>query len=86
MINLGSRREVFFDNFLVDEEKTTAEFRIHQPVRKGVAITHDEKWEGSHCLFSSAFFAEGKWRLYYRSGIGEPGKPTYISMPRVLTV
>ena len=55
MINLGSRREVFFDNFLVDEEKTTAEFRIHQPVRKGVAITHDEKWEGSHCLFSSAF-------------------------------
>ncbi len=79
MINIGSRREVFFDNFLINEKKTTAEQRIHHPVRKGIALSHDEKWEGNHCLFSSVFFADGKWKFYYRSGSGEPGHSTYIS-------
>ena len=78
MINIGNRREVFFDDFLVDLSKTTAERRLHNPIRKGVAITHDEKWEGEYCNFSNVFFAEGKWRLYYRTGNGEPGKLTYI--------
>ena len=74
MIELGNRREVFFDTFLVDEEKTTAKHRLAKPVRKGVVITHNEPWEGKYCLFSSVFCVDGKWRLYYRSGSGEPGK------------
>ena len=78
MINIGDRREVFFDDFIINEEKTTAERRLHKPIRRGVAITHDEVWEGNHCLFSSAFYAEGKWHLYYRAGTGEPGLKSFV--------
>lgn len=78
MINIKNRREVFFDDFLINGEKTTAEKRLHRPIRKGAVIIHDEIWEGEHCLFSSVFYAEGKWRLYYRSGSGEPGRLNYV--------
>lgn len=78
MINIGSRREVFFDDFLVDTNVSTAETRLHKPQRKGVVITHNESWEGRSCLFSNVFYAEGKWHLYYRSGSGEPGKKNYV--------
>ena len=33
MLNIGNRRECFFDSFLIDEEKTTAERRLHKPTR-----------------------------------------------------
>ena len=79
MINISDRREVFFDDFLVDTDKTTAETRLHKPTRKGVVITHNEKWEGGTCLFSNAFYANGCWNLYYRSGSGEPGSSTSIA-------
>lgn len=45
MININDRRECFFDNFLIDEQKTTAERRIHKPVRKGVILELDKPWE-----------------------------------------
>ena len=41
MINIGSRRECFFDTFLIDEGKTTAERRLHKPVRREVLLTMD---------------------------------------------
>ena len=65
MINIGQNRECFFDDYLIDTEKTTAEFRVHQPIRKGVVMCHDEPWEGSGCDFHNFFFDNGVWRMYY---------------------
>ena len=65
MINIGNRRECFFDNYLLDEEKTTAEVRLHKPVRRNVIFELDQPWEGNLATFFSVFFAEGKWRMYY---------------------
>ena len=45
MINIGSRRECFFDTFLINEEKTTAERRLHKPVRREVLLMMDKPWE-----------------------------------------
>lgn len=39
MINIGSRRECFFDDFLMDTEKTNAQKRLHKPVTLSVRMT-----------------------------------------------
>ena len=64
MLNIGNNRECFFDNYLIDEEKTTAPMRLHKPVRRGVLIEMDMPWEG-HTHMHSVVWAEGKWRFYY---------------------
>jgi len=71
MIEIASRRELFFDDYLLDTEKTTAQKRLHHPVRKDIVLEMDQPWEGDSCGYFSVFFAEGKWHMYYRcSGNG----------------
>lgn len=65
MINIGNKREVFFDNYLINEEKTTADLRVNKLTRREVALELSMPWEGSYCGYPNVFFAEGKWRLYY---------------------
>ena len=67
MIAIGKRREVFFDDFLVNEAASTAGAMLHKPIRRGVALAFDRPWEGNVCGYPNVFFAEGKWLLYYRA-------------------
>lgn len=64
MLNIKNNRECFFDNYLIDEEKTTAGVRLHKPVRRGVLIEMDQPWE-DHTHMHSLVYAEGKWRFYF---------------------
>ena len=66
MINIGSRRECFFDDYLIDLDKTTAERRLHQPIIRDIVLKHDAPWEGDGCDFHNFFYDEeyGKYRLY----------------------
>jgi hypothetical protein len=77
MINIANRRECFFDNFLINEEKTTAEARLNKPVRRGVILELDRPWEGKYNTFFCPIYAEGKWRLYYTSTLSP--KEKYVS-------
>lgn len=77
MINIGKNRECFFDTFLIDEDATTAEQRLHKPVRDKVILELDKPWEGKYNTFFTAFFAEGLWRMYYTSTISATEK--YVS-------
>ena len=77
MLNIGSRRECFFDTYLINEEKTTAETRLHKPIRKKVILELDKPWEGSYNTFFSPIFAEGKWKMYYVTTISAGEK--YVS-------
>ena len=43
MINIGNRRECFFDDYLIDNEKTSAETRLHKPARQGVLLDFDKQ-------------------------------------------
>ena len=67
MINIGKQRECFFDNYLIDENKTTAEIRIHRPVRRELVFSNDAEWEGCTSDFHNFFWDEeyGKYRMYY---------------------
>ncbi len=65
-INIGSRRELFADRFLIDKLVDTS-LRMHTPRDEGVAFKFDKPWEG---LFSGyvtiVTLADGRLRAYYR--------------------
>ncbi|MBQ8742050.1 MAG: hypothetical protein IJZ03_09105 [Clostridia bacterium] len=66
VLQLTGKREVFWDDYLLDTENTTATHVLHQPTEAGVAITHDLPWEGNatdyHCIVQEP---DGLLRMYY---------------------
>ncbi len=65
MINIGSRRECFFDDYLIDTDKTTAPFLLHEPTRREMVMRMDAPWEGSGSSSLSLVVDDGIYRLYY---------------------
>ena len=76
MLDISNRRECFFDTWLIDEAKTTAAFRLHEPIRRDTVLTHEEAWEGDGSDFHNFFFDDawhgaeedcpnGEYRMYY---------------------
>lgn len=74
MIEIGSRRECFFDDFLIDTEKTTAEKRLHKPVRRGTLLEMNKEWEGTYTTMYSVIKAEGKYKMYYTTTLDTDNK------------
>lgn len=66
-IDLGSRRELFVDDFLIERLTGKAEQRLHHPQPQEIAITHDAPWEGSGSGYHSLFKDGDKYRLYYKA-------------------
>lgn len=76
-IAIGSRRELFVDDFLIEKMTGKAEQRLHQPQAHEIAITHDAPWEGSGTGYHSVFKDGGKYRMYYKAWqltVTAPGK------------
>ena len=46
-IDIGSRLELMVDDYLIDTLRGGTELRLHRPIAREVAITHDEPpgWE-----------------------------------------
>ncbi len=65
MISISNRRECFFDDYLIDIDRTTAEFRLHEPVRRECVMVHDAPWEGDGCDFHNIVKEDGFYRMYY---------------------
>ena len=64
-INIGTRRELFVDDFLIDKMKG-ADRRLHRPTPQEVSIVHDAPWEGSACAYHTVFQDGAVYRMYYR--------------------
>ncbi len=64
-LRIGSDRQCFVDDYLLDVEKTTAPFRLHQPARKEVVLVHDASWEGDNCIYHHVFKDGDIYRMYY---------------------
>lgn len=64
-VNIGSRREVCWDEYLVD---TTEGVRVqmHKPEYRGDAMVCDAPWEGSTCAYFTVIHEGEYFRLYYR--------------------
>lgn len=65
VVDLGSRRELFVDRFLIDSMRG-AELRLHEPRDEGVVLRFDEPWEGIHCGYSTVIRDGDRFRLFYR--------------------
>jgi len=65
MVEIGSRRELFVDSFLVDSLTGDACRQLNHPTPREVVLTFDRPWEGAHCGYFSVVRDE-KLRIYYR--------------------
>lgn len=76
--DIGNRRELFCDDYLLDPVRTTAEQRLHTPVRRETVMVNDEPWEGNFSNYFSFFYDDeaGIYRMYYKSGQVYVDSPT----------
>jgi hypothetical protein len=65
-VAIGSRRELFVDDALVERLAGKAELRLHQPTPQNVAVVTDEPWEGNGTNYVTVFQDGGRYRMYYR--------------------
>src|SRR5438105_7690483 len=71
-INLGSRRELFVDPFLI-EKTEGVQLRLHEPHREGIALKFDRPWEGEFSGYTTVIKDEALYRMYYR-GLPSAGR------------
>ncbi len=58
-------RQVFWDTYLIDAEKTTAELHVNHPCPKETVFCADALWEGDGTTYYN-FFKDGDiYRMYY---------------------
>lgn len=64
---IGSRLELFVDNYLIDYLADGAELRLHHPAPQEIVLRHDAPWEGTNCGFYSVFRDGDIYRMYYKA-------------------
>ena len=65
-IDIGSRRELFVDDYLVDKLTGQAELYAHKPVPEEVVLVADAPWEGNVSGYFTVFQDGDLYRMYYR--------------------
>ena len=65
--DIGSRRELFVEDSLIERLEGGAELRLHRPVPQEIAIVHDADWEGTGSGYHSIFEDDGLYRMYYKA-------------------
>ena len=76
-IDIGSRRELFVDDFLIDSMDGAVRLQLHRPIRREIVFKTDAPWEGNASVFSSVFQDGDIYRMYYPGGNYAPdGKVT----------
>tara|TARA_B100000029_G_scaffold257597_1_gene254338 strand:+ start:519 stop:2024 length:1506 start_codon:yes stop_codon:yes gene_type:complete len=65
-VQIGSRRELFVDDTLVERLYGQAELRLHHPVPREVSLVHDAPWEGTASGSHTVFRDGERYRMYYR--------------------
>ena len=63
--DIGGQRELFVDDMLI-ERRTGAEFVMHRPEARDVAIVCDQPWEGNISAYYTLFADGDIFRMYYR--------------------
>ncbi len=65
-IDIGSRRELFVDRYLIDRMENTT-LKLHEPISGGVAIKIDKPWEGPANGPRAVFRHDDRLLMYYRA-------------------
>jgi hypothetical protein len=65
ILELGSRRELFVDHFLI-AKMDGLQLKLHEPRREGVAVKFDRPWEGGYSGYTTVIKDGELFRMYYR--------------------
>jgi len=76
-IDLGSRRELFVDTFLIDR-LTGVELTLHKPEAKDVVLVCDAPWEGNTSAYYTLFQDGDRFRMYFRGSHFDEAKKTML--------
>ncbi len=63
---IGTRRELFVDDYLIERLSGNARLVVQKPVPREVVLVTDKPWEGSSCLYFTIFQDGDLYRMYYR--------------------
>ena len=66
-IDVGSRRELFVDDHLIDSLQGKARLQLHHPTPREIALVHDAVWEGTGSGYHSVFQDSDRYRMYYKA-------------------
>ena len=76
-LDIGSRRELFVDRYLLDRLDNVS-LKLHEPRDEGEVLRYDQPWEGPFCAYNTVIHDGDIFRLYYRGklvnardGVGE---------------
>lgn len=64
-VEIGSRRELFVDDFLLERKSSRLRLQLHAPERREVVFRTDAPWEGNACGYPSVVRTDDGWRIYY---------------------
>ncbi len=73
-MDIGSRREIFVDQFLIDTMANTA-LDLKEPQPSGIALRYDQPWGGMYCGYVTVMEDNGKFLLYYRGNMVSDSEP-----------
>ena len=66
-IDIGARRELFVDQYLI-EQLDGVRLELHRPERREIVFRTDAPWEGNGSAYQSVFQDGDRFRIYYRGG------------------
>ncbi|HVO30309.1 MAG TPA: hypothetical protein VMV18_06220 [bacterium] len=66
-LDIGTRRELFIDDYLIDRFSGGARLRLHAPERRNIALVHDAPWEGCGSGYHTVFQDGDAYRMYYKA-------------------
>ncbi|MBN8860662.1 MAG: hypothetical protein J0H29_19885 [Sphingobacteriales bacterium] len=65
---IGSSRQLFIDNILIEKVTGKADLLLHHPVPRNVVLETNEGWEGNGTNYITVFRDGDRYRMYYRAG------------------
>lgn len=77
--DIGSRLELFVDDYLIHSFKGTR-LKLHPPVPREVALQFDAPWEGPSSNFVTVMKDKERYRMYYR-GSGQGYREPWYTIP-----
>lgn len=78
-INVGSRVELFTDDYVIHQLTGDAKKVLQHPEPKEVVFTTDAKWEGNTVGYFSMFQDGDEYRMYYRGSSSFPTLAEYYA-------
>ena len=67
-LDVGSGRELFVEDALVERLVGKADFRLHRPTPREVVLVHDAPWEGNNTTYHCVFQDGDRYRMFYVTG------------------